>query len=46
MIDIFLGFFSLTVWVIAIVRMLYSIICGVKELKALLNKHSDGGNQK
>lgn len=46
MIDIFLGFFSLTGWAIAIVMMLYSIICDVKELKALLNKHSDGGNQK
>ena len=44
MIDIFLGFFSLTGWAIAIVMMLY--ICDVKELKALLNKHSDGGNQK
>lgn len=46
MIDIFLGFFSLTGWVIAIVMMLYSIVCDVKELKALLNKHSYGGDRK
>ena len=46
MIDIFLGFFSLTGWVIAIVMRLDSLICDVKVLKAFLNKHSDGGNQK
>lgn len=46
MIDIFLGFFSLTGWVIAIVMMLYSIICDVKELKALLNNHSEGGSRR
>lgn len=46
MIDIFLGIFSLTGWVIAIVMMLYSIICDVKELKALLNNHGNGGEHK